>query len=172
VIDHLISTTPDDGPLAPEALQQLVDSLVAQPDLWSERVRHDADDRFFELLWVDERVEVWLICWTGEGHDTGFHDHDISQGAFGVARGELVEERLTIGNTIRRRLRAGQSVSFGTSHVHRVHGVENGESVSIHAYSPPLRRMGVYAVSDEGALQRESVAPTHELRSTGAPTQV
>ena len=64
-------------------------------------------------------------------------------------------------------------MSFGTSHVHRVHGVENGESVSIHAYSPPLRRMGVYAVSDEGALQRESVAPTHELRSsTGAPTQV
>ena len=166
MIDHLIeSPASPDGLLAPEELRELVNSLAARPELWSARVRHDADARVFELLWLDERVEVWLICWTGEGHDTGFHDHDISNGAFAVAQGELVEERLAIGDTIRRRLWSGQSVSFGTSHVHRVHGVAGGESVSLHAYSPPLRRMGVYAVSDEGALQRESVAPTHELRS-------
>jgi hypothetical protein len=169
VIDQLIdSPTTPKGVLEPEALRRLVDAVMARPELWDDRVRHDPDARHFELLWRDERIEVWVICWTGEGHDTGFHDHDVSNGAFGVARGDLVEERLAIGNTIRRRLRAGQSVSFGTSHVHRVHGVEGGESVSVHAYSPPLRRMGVYGVSDEGALERESVAPTHELRSTPA----
>lgn len=164
MIDQLIDSTTTEA-LAPDDLRRLVDSVIARPELWGERVRHDPEARHFELLWLDERIEVWVISWTGEGHDTGFHDHDESSGAFAVARGELVEERLAIGSTIRRRLRAGESVAFGTSHVHRVHGVPGGASVSVHAYSPPLRRMGVYAVSDEGALERESVAPTHELRS-------
>lgn len=167
MIDQLIDGA-HDGPLAPEDLRGLVDAIIARPELWEAHVRHSPDGRHFELLWRDDRLEAWVICWTGEGHDTGFHDHDESSGSFGIARGELVEERLGIGSTIRRRLRAGQSVAFGTSHVHRVHGVDGVASVSVHAYSPPLRRMGVYAVSDEGALERESVQPTHELRAPSA----
>ena len=37
-------------------------------------------------------------------------------------------------------------------------------SVSVHAYSPPLWRMGQYAVSDAGVLRRESVSYADELR--------
>lgn len=155
------------GPLEGDDLRALVDGLAKTPGLWKPRVRHE-DERVFERLWLDERVEVWLICWNGEGHDTGFHDHDISSGAFAVVDGELIEERLTIGRTIRRRLRRGQSLGFPPSHVHRVHGVGEAQSVSIHAYSPPLRRLGVYALSDDGALRRESVEATHELRSESA----
>ena len=149
--------------LDPDALRDLVDGLAARAGEWEGRVRHDTGARHFELLRRDDRVEVWLICWTGEDHDTGFHDHDVSSGALAVARGELVEERLGIGRTIRRRLRRGQSVGFPPSHVHRVHGVAGTESVSIHAYSPPLARLGVYAVAEDGTLQREPVAATHEL---------
>lgn len=151
------------GPLDHGRLRDMVDALARRPDAWGALVRHDPRERVCELLWRDEILEVWLICWAGGGHDTGFHDHDISSGAFAVARGELVEERLTIGRTIRRRLRRGQSLGFGPSHVHRVHGVGDGAAVSIHAYSPPLRRLGVYALSEDGALQRESVAPGDEL---------
>ena len=164
MIDRLIDGA-HEGALSPGALRELVDAIVARPELWETHVRHDPEARHFELLWQDDRIEAWVISWTGEDHDTGFHDHDESRGSFGIARGELVEERLGLGSTIRRRLRAGQSVSFGPSHVHRVRGVDGVESVSVHAYSPPLRRMGVYAVSDEGALERESVQPTHELRA-------
>lgn len=158
-----------DEPLDHDGLRELVDGLARTPGLWRPRVRHDDEERIFELLWLDERVEVWLICWSGASHDTGFHDHDISSGAFGVVSGELVEERLTIGHTVRRRLRAGQSTGFPPSHVHRVHGVGETPAVSIHAYSPPLRRLGVYGLSDDGVLRRESVAATHELRSDPAP---
>lgn len=169
MIDTLATLPAIEGePLEGGDLRALVDGLASTPGLWSPRVRHD-DERVFELLWLDERVEVWLICWNGEGHDTGFHDHDISSGAFAVVQGELVEERLTIGRTIRRRLKRGQSLGFPPSHVHRVHGVDAMQSVSIHAYSPPLRRLGVYALSDDGALRRESVAATHELRSDPGP---
>jgi hypothetical protein len=152
-----------------EALRDLVDGLAARPAGWEGRVRHDTGGRHFELLRRDDAVEVWLICWAGADHDTGFHDHDISSGAFAVARGELVEERLGIGRTIRRRLRRGQSLSFPPSHVHRVHGVADEPAVSIHAYSPPLARLGVYAVAPDGALRREPVAATHEL-SVAPPT--
>jgi mannose-6-phosphate isomerase-like protein (cupin superfamily) len=150
-----------------DSLRDLVDGLAARPWEWEARVRHDTGGRHFELLRRDDRVEVWLICWTGEEHDTGFHDHDISSGAFAVARGELVEERLAIGRTIRRRLRSGQSLAFPPSHVHRVHGVGESSAVSIHAYSPPLARLGVYALAPDGALRREPVAASHEL--TAAP---
>ena len=152
-------------PLDPDGLRELVDGLAAAPDRWAPQVRHDPDERVFELLWRDERVEVWLICWNGEDHDTGLHDHDISSGAFAVVSGELVEERLTIGRTIRRRLRRGQSLAFPPSHVHRVHGVGAAPAVSIHAYSPPLASLGVYALAPDGALRRESVSPAHELKA-------
>ena len=152
-------------PLSPDGLRDLVDWLAAAPDRWAPQVRHDRVERVCELLWRDERVEVWLICWSGEDHDTGFHDHDRSSGAFAVVSGELVEERLTIGRTIRRRLRRGQSLAFPPSHVHRVHGVAATSAVSIHAYSPPLSRLGVYALAPDGALRPESVSAAHELKA-------
>jgi hypothetical protein len=149
--------------LDPERLRSLVEELAASPGAWSARVRHDPAERVTELLWRDERVEVWLICWSGEEHDTGFHDHDESNGALAVARGELVEERLALSGAIRRPVAAGGSLAFPASHVHRVQGVGTGEAISIHAYSPPLRRLGVYSVGDDGALRREPVAASHEL---------
>ena len=97
------------------------------------------------------------------GHDTGFHDHDESHGALAVVRGSLVEERLVLSGSIRRRLRRGDSLAFPASHVHRVHGIGETPAVSIHAYSPPLRRLGVYSVSDDGAPRRETVPASHEL---------
>jgi mannose-6-phosphate isomerase-like protein (cupin superfamily) len=173
MIDAIVTPPAIAGePLDPDGLRDLVDGLARTPGLWAPRVRHDPEDRVFDLLWLDERVEVWLICWSGEDHDTGFHDHDISSGAFAVVKGELVEERLTIGHTIRRRLRKGQSLGFPPSHVHRVHGVDRTPAVSIHAYSPPLARLGVYALSDDGALRRESVSASHELRSDTGPEPI
>jgi hypothetical protein len=41
-----------------------------------------------------------------------------------------------------------------------------GLAVTIHAYSPPLRRTGAYRVSADGALQRESLSIAQELRAT------
>jgi hypothetical protein len=48
-------------------------------------------------------------------------------------------------------------------HIHRLTGRDNG-SVSIHAYSSPLWRMGQYAVGSTGVLRRTSVSYADELR--------
>ena len=53
--------------------------------------------------------------------------------------------------------------SFGPDHIHRLTGRDAG-SVSIHAYSPPLWRMGQYTVGANGVLRRQSVSYADELR--------
>jgi hypothetical protein len=40
----------------------------------------------------------------------------------------------------------------------------DGVEVSIHAYSPPLWRMGAYAVDPDGTLRRTSISYAEELR--------
>jgi hypothetical protein len=39
-----------------------------------------------------------------------------------------------------------------------------GPAISIHAYSPPLWRMGAYAIESDGALRRTSISYAEELR--------
>src|SRR4051795_1097846 len=73
--------------------------LAAEPERWSELVRHDPAQRIFEPVLDLPEVEAWLICWM-PGHDTGFHDHDLSSGAVTVLSGSVREERLRIGATV------------------------------------------------------------------------
>ena len=149
--------------LDPDELRDLTASLAADPDRWAHLVGFDAQDRVFASLHRDAHVDVWLLCWTPE-NDTGWHDHDISSGAVSVVAGELVENNLTVGRGgVETRVGAGKAFAFGPEHIHRLNGAEAG-SVSVHAYSPPLWRMGQYAVSDAGVLRRVSVSYADELR--------
>jgi hypothetical protein len=117
----------------------------------------------YASLHRDAHVDVWLLCWTPE-NDTGWHDHDISSGAVAVVAGELAENNLTVATGgVETRIGAGRAYSFGPEHIHRLNGAEPG-SVSVHAYSPPLWRMGQYAVSESGVLRRVSVSYADELR--------
>ena len=108
-----------------------------------------------------------MITWN-RGNDTGFHDHDVSRGAVAVVEGEVVEERLVMGGPpLRRHHAAGSTFDFDASHVHRMCLDAGGPAVSIHAYSPPLWRMGAYTVAPDGTLQRVSVSYAEELRRGG-----
>jgi predicted metal-dependent enzyme (double-stranded beta helix superfamily) len=145
-------------------LRELVGRIAADPDQWRPLVRRDTPDRHFEQLWSDEHVGVWVISWAS-GNDTGFHDHDVSRGAVAVVEGEVVEERLVVGGAPREiRHRAGETFEFDASHVHRMRHDAAAPAVSIHAYSPPLSRMGAYVVEPDGTLRRRSISYAEELR--------
>ena len=149
--------------LEPEELEELVAGLARDPDRWVHLVGFDDDERVYASLHRDAHVDVWLLCWTPV-NDTGWHDHDISSGAVAVVAGELVENNLRVGSPcVETSVRAGASFSFGADHIHRLNGAERG-TVSVHAYSPPLWRMGQYAVSANGVLRRTSVSYADELR--------
>jgi hypothetical protein len=152
------------------ALTSLVGRIAADRAAWCPLVDLDVEHRHFAQLWRDDNVDLWVISWMN-GHDTGYHDHDLSRGAVAIVEGELVEERLVIGAAPRRRrYRAGESFDFDASHVHRMHQTGGGPAVSIHAYSPPLWRMGAYAIELDGTLRRTSISYAEELRPVG--TQV
>jgi hypothetical protein len=122
-----------------------------------------AAGRHYVSLHRDADIDVWLLCWDDRA-DTGWHDHDISAGAVAVARGAVVESRPRLGGRpVERTLRAGRTFAFGPDHIHRMAGTAE-DAVSIHAYSPPLWRMGQYSISDSGVMRRWSVSYADELR--------
>jgi hypothetical protein len=138
--------------------------IAADATIWRPLTRPDTSARHFEQLWRDEHIDVWVITWAS-GNDTGFHDHDLSRGAVAVVQGEIVEERLVVGGPSRRLARrAGDAFDFDASHVHRMRKDDAALAVSIHAYSPPLWRMGAYEVSPDGTLRRHSMSYAEELR--------
>ncbi|PXY22593.1 cysteine dioxygenase [Prauserella muralis] len=146
-----------------EELRALAASLAADPAWWEGDLAFSDEHRHYVSLHRDAHVDVWLVCWTPR-NDTGWHDHDISSGAVAVARGALVEHNLAVaGDSVRTRVEAGRVFCFGPEHIHRLTGAVHG-SVSVHAYSPPLWRMGQYAVSPSGVLRRVSVSYADELR--------
>jgi len=149
--------------LTPEELRTLASSLARNPARWAHLVDFSDDDRVYASLHRDAYVDVWLLCWT-PANDTGWHDHDISSGAVAVVAGELVEHNLRVGAPeVETRVGAGRAFAFGPDHIHRLNGAAAG-TISVHAYSPPLWRMGQYALSDDGVLRRVSVSYADELR--------
>ncbi|MEA2396661.1 MAG: hypothetical protein QOK25_217 [Thermoleophilaceae bacterium] len=145
-------------------LRELALGLAGRPHLWEHLVRHEPDARTYEELAYDEHVAIWLICWMND-HDTGFHDHDRSAGGVAVAAGRIREERLALGaGPLTRELAAGQAFDFSSSDIHRVAHAGSAPAVTIHAYSPPLSRMGAYETAPTGELQRHSISYVEELR--------
>jgi hypothetical protein len=144
-------------------LQALVDRLAAEPERWREHVAFSNGQRIYVSLHRDDYVDVWLLTWTQED-DTGWHDHDISSGAVRVVRGTVRESSPRMGGEPAARIvPAGKSFAFGPEHIHRLAG-EGERAVSIHAYSPPLWRLGQYSVDADGVMRRESVSYADELR--------
>jgi hypothetical protein len=60
----------------------------------------------------------------------------------------------------------GGTFSFGPDHIHRLTD-EAGQAISLHAYSPPLWRLGQYSIDDGGVMRRVSVSYADELRPLG-----
>jgi quercetin dioxygenase-like cupin family protein len=143
-------------------LLELASSIAADPSRWEQHVAFSDSERHYVSLHRDTHVDIWVLCWT-PANDTGWHDHDISSGAVAVTQGRLVEHNLAVdGNALETTIGAGAVYSFGPDHIHRLTGLDAG-SVSIHAYSPPLWRMGQYSVTG-GMLRRKSVSYADELR--------
>ena len=119
--------------------------------------------RLYALLWRDQHSEAWLLSWS-EPRDTGFHDHDGSCGAIYVVDGQVSEEPLVIGKPASVTGDGpGGTFSFDGGRIHRMH--HDPGATTIHVYSPPINRIGVYEVAD-GILTRTPQSPDEETPET------
>ena len=154
--------------LAAQDLEAVVLELAGRPERWRHLVRHAPDRRHYAELHRDDALAIWLICWMDD-HDTGFHDHDLSSGAVAVVAGAVAEDRLLLGGEpVTRTFTAGGAFSFTAADIHRVRHHGDAPAVTIHAYSPPLWRMGAYEILPGGELRRHSLSYAEELRPLGA----
>ncbi|MBV8956901.1 MAG: cysteine dioxygenase family protein [Solirubrobacterales bacterium] len=154
--------------LSPEALERFVCELAASPERWRRFAEPSRDARVYQRIWDDQQVNAWVICWD-HGHDTGFHDHDQSSAAILVVNGRVREERLRIaGAPASRTIGPGAPCFVPASAIHRVQHAGQRPAVTLHAYSPPLRRTGAYTVGAGGELTRTAQAPEQELRGEPA----
>ena len=151
------------GTLSRPELKAWVAEMAERPELWQHLVEHGGGQRHYASLYRDSDIDVWLLCWDTTD-DTGWHDHDISSGAVAVVAGAVSEANPRMnGEPVKRVVTEGSVFHFGPDHIHRMGGHIDG-SVSIHAYSPPLWRMGQYSIGTNGVMRRQSVSYADELR--------
>ncbi len=149
--------------LSLEELRDFATALAESPERWRHLVRHADDARVYEQIWDDEDVNAWVICWS-EDQDTGFHDHDESAAGIAVVAGRVREDRLALaGEPVSREIGAGTTFTLPPVAIHRVLHGGTGPAVTIHCYSPPLRRTGAYRTAPDGTLERESLSFEVEL---------
>ena len=149
-------------------LERFATGLAATPERWRHLIRASSSMRVFESIWSDAEVNAWVICWQ-QDNDTGWHDHDESSGGIAVISGNVREERLVIGAEPRvRRAGPGETFTVPSTAIHRVLHDGGGPAITIHAYSPPLTRMGAYRLGPGGELERESLLSEVELQAQAA----
>jgi quercetin dioxygenase-like cupin family protein len=149
-------------------LASFATELAQSPERWRHLVRHSEDARVYEQIWDDEEVNAWVICWS-EDQDTGFHDHDESAAGIAVIAGAVREERLRFSSPPSQRVAGpGETFTVPREAIHRVLHAGDGPAVTIHAYSPPLNRTGVYRIGEDGELERLPQSVEEELRAAAA----
>jgi quercetin dioxygenase-like cupin family protein len=122
----------------------LLDTLyhhAADPDLLQLLEPHPTQRSWLRLHSTDE-LELWLISWP-PGTRTDWHDHGAARGAFTVLQGSLVEHSWDGGLRLYD-MAAGDSQTFGATHVHDVRNASAVPALSLHAYAPRLRIMTRY----------------------------
>ena len=145
---------PHDGVLDVEELEQLVRDIAADPELFEPLVVEDRTRRRYRLLYEDDRIDVWVLSWM-PGQGTGFHDHDLSGVGLCCARGEVHERQMLLptgATTVE--MTPGVSRQGPPGYIHSVAHADGEPAVTIHAYSPPLERVGQYKVDDDGIMYR------------------
>jgi hypothetical protein len=169
----IASQVPANTDLAPPELGRIAGALMDEEALWRQHIRYDEAERYYNQLYRDPNIDVWLICWVGT-QSTGYHDHDRSAGGVVVCEGMLHEDYFgrDADGWIRERTNVhapGGMFIFDSTYIHGVRhpGEDAPAAASLHVYSPALWRMGHYESDENGVMRRISVTYADELLGLG-----
>ena len=138
-----------------ELLELLAHTEVDVADL-AENVRFSAQGYTRNLVRAERWYNLLVLCWKN-GQRSPIHDHAGSTCGVRVLRGVLTETSFVFVSHGRvkavgsRDLTAGEVCGSADLDLHQVSNLQDGDAdlVTLHVYSPPLRRMGTYSLTDD-----------------------
>ena len=138
-----------------ELLEFLACVEVDPADL-AEHVRFSAQGYTRNLVRAERWYNLLVLCWKN-GQRSPIHDHAGSSCGVRVLRGALTETAFVFAPHGRvkavgsRDLAAGAVCGSEDLDLHQVSNLQDGDAdlVTLHVYSPPLRRMGTYSLTDD-----------------------
>ncbi|MEZ5080479.1 MAG: cysteine dioxygenase family protein [Thermoleophilia bacterium] len=121
---------------------------IVESGLWRDYVVENHEFRDYRLIFENEFTDIWALSWL-PGQTTGFHDHDASEVGICVAHGAVrewhpVHEAPPLDHVIAE----GATQEGPLGYIHQVAHEYGDPAVTIHAYSPPLVRVGQYRERD------------------------
>jgi cysteine dioxygenase len=139
-----------------DELFELLAGVEIDPADLAEYVRFSAAGYTRNLVRAGPWYNLLVLCWQN-GQRSPIHDHAGCTCGVRVLRGVLTETSFTfvphglikpIGS---RELAAGAVCGSRDLDLHQVSNLQDGDAdlVTLHVYSPPLRRMGTYSLTDD-----------------------
>ncbi len=141
-------------------LMKFLARLEIDPRELAPHVRFSPRGYVRNLVRAGPWYDLLVLCWEN-GQRSPIHDHVGSSCAVRVLQGVMTETAfaLTPNGRIKavgsRDLPAGTVCGGQDFDLHQVSNLQDGEAelVTLHVYSPPLRRMGTYSLNDHDQVQ-------------------
>jgi cysteine dioxygenase len=138
-----------------ELVELLAQTAIDHAEL-APHVRFSTQGYARNLVRTGPWYDLLVLCWKN-GQRSPIHDHAGSSCAVRVLRGVLTETAFAFAPHGRvkavgsRDLAAGAVCGGQDFDVHQVSNLQDGDAelVTLHVYSPPLRRMGTYSLTDD-----------------------
>ena len=141
------------------ALRQLLSSAPVTRDDVEAFCRFGTRGYLRNIIRRSEHFELLALCWRS-GHCTPIHDHRGSSCAFRVVQGQGTEIRFknTLSGLIvpveTNRMDPGYVCAAEDDDIHQVANMQakDQDLVTLHIYSPPIRKMNTYTFATPGVV--------------------
>ena len=145
----------DSANIGPEDMDDILRRVVVAAADIQQHARFSDLKYARNLVHKTDRFEVMVMCWHS-GQRSSIHDHAGSLGGLKVLQGELTES--LFDKAPNGMIKSLTSADYGagairveeTALIHQISNLQgdNGKSISLHVYVPPLTRMNVYSLED------------------------
>lgn len=143
--------------LTSENVHRLMTQVQLDPAEIEKCLVFSPDSYARNLFYKNDRFEILVMCWNSH-QVSQIHDHDQSFSVERIVSGQITNTIYqTVDNSDRviavdsQILNPGEVISNSPGDIHKIETTTEIPAVSIHLYSPPLKRMKTYSLSDENA---------------------
>jgi len=152
-LSSLISLLKDEAPeISCSRMQEILKQVAITQDEKHCHSRFNADDYARNLVYWDETLETFLMCWKS-GQRSLIHDHGASFGGVKIVRGVLTETLFEPApNGMMKALSSSDYKPLDIQieepvTIHQVSNLQAGNpAISLHIYVPPLKKMNIYTL--------------------------